>query len=189
MVISFIMYILPVFALISAALYFAVYFIFRARTGKRPPMRHITLWVTVCYWLSLVYLTILWYWPDITFFPDYYFLNLKPFVWLSETYVMGTQRMLEQLALNVAMFVPLGVLFPMVHPRLRRFAKTAAAVLATTLAIETLQYFMGRSADIDDVLTNLAGGMIGYLLFYLGNRWFGKRRWWRNATRVSGADK
>ena len=38
---------------------------------------------------------------------------------------------------------------------------------AALLAIETLQYFTGRSADIDDVLLNLLGGMLGYGLFAL----------------------
>lgn len=183
MIISFFIYLLPVVALIGLIVYTVGYFIFRPRTGKLPFFRHLTVWAFLCYCLSLIYLTLLWYWPDITFRPEWYFLNLRPFVWVTETYEMGTAKMLEQLALNIGMFIPLGLLLPMVFPGLRRFWKTALLALLTTVLIETLQYFMGRSADIDDVIMNFAGGMLGYLLFALCSRLFGKCAWWKKATR------
>ena len=43
-------------------------------------------------------------------------------------------------------------------------------VFLTTFGIEFLQYFMGRSADIDDVITNFLGGLIGYILFLAFNK-------------------
>ena len=181
MVISFLLFELPVFAVIGLLLYAPIYWIGKRRTGKRPFLRHFVLWTFLCYCLSLTFLTLLWYWPDITFRPELFFLNLRPFVWVTETYEMGVTKMLEQLALNIGMFVPLGILLPMVFPRLRRFWRTALVVLLTTAAIETLQYFMGRSADIDDVIMNFAGGVLGYALFVLLRRLFGKCRWWRNA--------
>lgn len=85
--------------------------------------------------------------------------------------------MVAQLLLNVAMFVPVGLLLPLASRHLNRFWRTAAACLGITLAIETLQYFIGRSADIDDVLLNLLGGMLGYGLFALARRRYGRQRW------------
>ena len=175
---------LPTVAVIVFIFYSAIYLLFYRRR-KLPFIRHVTLYVFIGYCLSLIYLTILWYWPDITFLPGYYSLNLKPFIWLNETYYMGAARMAKQLLLNIAMFIPYGLLLPMTFKKLRRFWKTAAVALATTVLIETLQYFLGRSADIDDVIMNLAGGMLGYLLFYLLNRLLYKRRWWQNAIGIA----
>ena len=87
--------------------------------------------------------------------------------------------MIEQLLLNIAMFVPYGILLPIVSDKMERFLKTAWVVFATTLTIEVVQYFIGRSADIDDVIMNLLGGIIGYLLYCVMKRIFGEREWWR----------
>lgn len=56
--------------------------------------------------------------------------------------------MIEQLLLNIAMFVPYGILLPIVSDKMEGFLKTAGVVFATTLSIEVVQYFIGRSADI-----------------------------------------
>ena len=75
----------------------------------------------------------------------------------------------------------LGFLLPAVCRRMRVWWKTAAAVALAMLAVETIQYFIGRSADIDDLIMNTAGGLIGYGLFALANRCLSCRRWWRRA--------
>lgn len=178
---------LPILALAGAALYALLCLPGWKRARMRPFVRHAVLWTAVCCGLSLLYLTILWYWPDITFHPGYHLLNLRPFVWVKETYVMGARRMAKQLALNIGMFVPVGLLLPMAFPGLRRFWKTALTALCITLAIETLQYFIGRSADVDDVIMNAIGGMLGYGAYRLLERWFGGRALWRKATGKAAA--
>lgn len=69
--------------------------------------------------------------------------------------------------LNVLMFVPFGVLLPVVWPQYRSLRCTALAGLGCSLSIELLQIFSWRSTDIDDLLTNTLGAVIGYLLFSL----------------------
>ena len=39
--------------------------------------------------------------------------------------------------------------------------------LGASTAIESIQYFIGRSADVDDVLLNTAGALLGFWLFWL----------------------
>ena len=51
-------------------------------------------------------------------------------------------------------------------------------VFLTTFGIEFLQYFMGRSADIDDVITNFLGGLIGYILFLAFNKLLKNTNFW-----------
>lgn len=186
MIMSFFMFVLPAILLAGAIVYLPWYLSIRIRHGRQTFLYHFSRYTLVGYALSLLYLTILWYYPDITFCPEYHMLNLVPFIWVREVYEMGVKKMIEQLLLNIGMFVPLGLLLPLVAPKLRRFVRTAAVVLGVTLLIETLQYFMGRSADIDDVLTNLAGGLAGYGLYALANRLFQKRTWWTRALTRSG---
>lgn len=94
-------------------------------------------------------------------------------------YEMGMERMPASCA-EYLMFVPFGLLLPMVFPRLRACWKTLLAALGITVLIEVLQYFTGRSADIDDVIMNVLGAVMGYGLFALLNKALQSRKWWQN---------
>lgn len=178
MLLYYILFVFPFMALASALLYLPYALYSRCRYGKQSIFFHLPKYALLGYVLSLIYLTILWYYPNITFHPDHYFLNLRPFVWITECYAMGFQKMVMQLLLNIAMFVPYGFLLPAASRKVRRGWKTALAVLLTTVSIETLQYFMGRSADIDDVIMNFTGGIAGYCLFLCFRRLFRGKKWW-----------
>lgn len=179
MLLFYVLFLLPIVAAVSALLYapFAVHT--RRRLGKKGALYHLARFALVGCVLSLVYLTLLWYFPDITFHPEHHLLNLRPFVWVTQCYDMGFRRMIRQLLLNVAMFIPLGFLLPVTVEKARKGRVTLSIVLLSTLTIETLQYFMGRSADIDDVIMNTLGGVIGYGLFRLANRAFRGQAWWK----------
>ena len=85
----------------------------------------------------------------------------------------------SQVTLNVLLFVPLGFLLPLVFPdKFNRFWKVALCALCTTFSIEAIQYFIGRSADIDDILANTFGGMLGFCLLRLCESIF-RRVWWK----------
>ena len=66
---------------------------------------------------------------------------------------------------NVAVFVPFGIAVPyLLNMRLMRFAFSFIAVL---LVIEFLQLILRRgSFDIDDVLLNTIGAVIGYFVYW-----------------------
>lgn len=69
---------------------------------------------------------------------------------------------MANLAGNVALFVPLGVLAgPVLHWRPARVIASAALL---SVAIEAAQLLSGRAADIDDVLLNTTGAAIGTLM-------------------------
>lgn len=65
---------------------------------------------------------------------------------------------------NVIMFIPFGVLLPITWKSFRKFSFTAIAGVLTSLLIEVDQLFSFRATDIDDLLTNTLGTIIGYLL-------------------------
>ncbi len=72
--------------------------------------------------------------------------------------------------LNVVLLIPFGAGLQLVG--LRRIAAVGLIVL-TTLAVETLQYYViaGRDSSLSDALTNLLGGMLGLALGATWRRW------------------
>ena len=66
---------------------------------------------------------------------------------------------------NVVMFIPLGFCIPRIFPPFQGFFKTFLACLILVLAVEMIQYFtMLGTCDIDDLILNMAGVIIGWLL-------------------------
>jgi glycopeptide antibiotics resistance protein len=66
------------------------------------------------------------------------------------------------LAANVVLFLPLGLLAPLASERIRRLRNALVLGVSVSLAIEVAQFLIGRSADIDDVILNVVGVGIGY---------------------------
>lgn len=68
---------------------------------------------------------------------------------------------------NVVMFLPLGFLPPLLWKGMRKFWKIAVLGAGSSCLIEFIQVFIDRSVDIDDVILNTAGVLLGYLLLLL----------------------
>jgi hypothetical protein len=75
---------------------------------------------------------------------------------------------------NALMFVPLGLLLVLAS-RQPSLGHVALACLVLSLLIEAAQYAMnaGRTVDVDDVLFNTLGGVLGCFLAYLPHRILG----------------
>ncbi len=73
----------------------------------------------------------------------------------------------NHLLLNVALFVPLGVLLPFIYPKeLSRWTYALMAGLMLTTAIEVTQLMLRLGqADLTDMVTNTLGALIGYGLY------------------------
>ena len=81
----------------------------------------------------------------------------------------------EDALINVAVFVPLGVLIPLLVAR-PRWRSVLAIAAGASLAIEFLQlaaqrfFGGGHIADINDVIFNVTGAALGFVLFLLAVR-------------------
>ena len=72
---------------------------------------------------------------------------------------------------NTAMFVPLGIVWPVVYKDLDTHRKVICAGIGVSLCIEILQLpFYDRVSDVDDLLLNSLGFIIGYLLYLLAKQ-------------------
>ena len=66
---------------------------------------------------------------------------------------------------NMVILIPFGYFFPIVSKRAKTWWIFAFAALLFILGIEALQYLsMSGTLDVDDVLLNFIGAMIGYFL-------------------------
>lgn len=84
---------------------------------------------------------------------------------------------------NILLFLPLGFLLPIVWNK-KSFANYICAGIITSVALELIQPIMGRSFDIDDLITNTIGFIIGYLLYIICDN-FCKRKCRKNMDRKS----
>jgi glycopeptide antibiotics resistance protein len=73
----------------------------------------------------------------------------------------------QNLAGNVLLFFPFGILLPLVWRPLR-FWRGIQIAIAFSISIEIIQYLSGyRSADVNDVILNALGACLGLVLVYL----------------------
>lgn len=77
---------------------------------------------------------------------------------------------LVNLAGNVLIFAPLGFFPPLLWARLARWWKVLPLCAGASLFIECVQLFLNRSVDVDDLILNTLGGLLGYLVFRLFGR-------------------
>ena len=93
-------------------------------------------------------------------------INLIPFVYLMD-YEIRREALINVIG-NTAMFIPLGIVWPVCFRQLNTHGKVIAAGVGTSLLIEILQLpFFSRVSDVDDLLLNSLGFAMGYGIYLL----------------------
>lgn len=77
---------------------------------------------------------------------------------------------LENIIGNVILFFPMGIFLPVVYRKINSIKKIAITCFLCSLAIEGTQLLLRRfgtyrTADIDDIILNTIGGIIGWFVF------------------------
>ena len=90
-----------------------------------------------------------------------------------------SERAWLNVLLNIAMFVPLGILLPLIWKKLQRWYLMLPAGFLTSLFIEISQLLKGSGLfDVDDLFANTLGAMIGFwMLMAVLRLW--KHQWGR----------
>lgn len=92
--------------------------------------------------------------PDIAYYRFSPNINLEPFLYMFSD--MGSTL------LNVVLFLPLGFLLPLLWVDFRSVWKTLLVGFLTSLTVELLQIFTYRATDVNDLMTNTLGTLLGY---------------------------
>lgn len=89
---------------------------------------------------------------------------------LAETDKTNTDFALENIIGNILLFLPLGIFLPCLFPAFNSIKKVAGICFLCSLSIELIQLILRqfgtyRTVDIDDVILNTTGGILGWIIF------------------------
>lgn len=116
----------------------------------------------ITYLLFIIYLLSLFY--IVTFQDDNYGLsNFIPFKEMFR-YKITSKLFIKNIIGNILLFMPFG-LFVAAYLNVRKLFPTIILTLISSISIEIIQFLIGRVFDVDDIILNLVGGIIGGLLF------------------------
>lgn len=79
-------------------------------------------------------------------------------------YDYGTTAFYKQVFGNILLFIPLGY-FATSYCKIKNLGTITVVSLISSAVIEVVQHFIGRCFDIDDIILNVVGGIIGFLLY------------------------
>jgi glycopeptide antibiotics resistance protein len=102
------------------------------------------------------------------------------------------RTIVQQIGGNILLGVPFGILLPMLVPSARGLVRAALATALVMFFVELLQgaIVTGRAFDVDDVILNTSGAILGYLALgrRLGRTVHHRRpHWWHRWTKASSA--
>ena len=183
------------YLLVAVPVYLLVrWLVLRKRNSKADLWRELWLLAGFCYLVVLLRVTVIPNWRilnmgDGTYrffigFGDPLPVNWIPFqtVWM---YLRGdlpvnpgdvVMMSFANLAGNVLLLAPMGFLLPLLYDRMRFWNKTLLLGVTFSLTLEMVQYFLGRTADIDDVLLNSLGILLGYAAWRVVSFWQQKKK-------------
>lgn len=93
--------------------------------------------------------------------------NLMPLIQTLKDFSYYPFSVAKQVSSNIMFFIPFGLFLSCFYIKKANIKKISIIALIFSLSIEMLQYFSGRYFDIDDVIWNTLGALIGLLVFYL----------------------
>jgi glycopeptide antibiotics resistance protein len=97
--------------------------------------------------------------------------NIVPFRSIIGDWKTGGWPFIVDFIGNIVAFVPMGFVPPLIRRRSIRAWQVALFGVSLSLAIELAQYIGGqRTSDIDDLILNTAGTMVGYSWYSVWSR-------------------
>ena len=90
-------------------------------------------------------------------------VNLVPFTEILR-YDIGTHEFYRNVIGNIVLFIPFGY-FVSMYMKASKVSHILIVSIITSSTIEIVQHFIGRSFDIDDIILNVVGGIVGFLLY------------------------
>ena len=83
-------------------------------------------------------------------------------------YVFGSRLFIKNIIGNILLFLPYGY-FTAYYLKSKKAMPVCVLTFIVSLTIELVQLNIGRTFDIDDVILNTCGGLIGYFIYSLIN--------------------
>lgn len=91
--------------------------------------------------------------------------NFTPFEEMFR-YEIGSRLFIKNVLGNVILFLPYGF-FAAYYLKLQKPLSILGLSLLVSLTIETTQLLIGRVFDIDDIILNMIGGLLGFYIYHI----------------------
>lgn len=91
--------------------------------------------------------------------------NLVPFKEILR-YKLGSRLFFKNVIGNIVLFIPYG-LFASMYTKIEKPFHAVCLVLFASVIVEVTQAMIGRVFDIDDIILNVTGGIIGFGIYSL----------------------
>lgn len=138
--------------------------------------KNLLLFLLVLYCAAMIYILFLrsagktspyFYWESLPRnFNLIPFANLYGYLTAPAKTTAYTKLILENIVGNVLIFIPAGVFLPLFLPKCRRFSRFMAVLLLTVVLVELTQLFsLLGMCDMDDLILNALGGIIGFRIW------------------------
>lgn len=114
--------------------------------------------------LFIIYVLCLFY---VVTFEDVSFgiSNLTPFTEIFR-YDIGSNLFIKNVLGNIILFIPYGF-FTSYYLKLEKIFSILGLSFLISFTIETTQVLIGRVFDIDDIILNLIGGLLGFSIYHI----------------------
>ena len=145
------------FLLIGTFLFAFIRYLYFKKSRKK-----FVLYKEVLLYLCLMYFICLFYVVTFEDVVSWSTSNYIPFKEITR-YPIGSYAFMKNVIGNIIMFVPLGF-FIGYYTKIKKKKWVLLLVFAVSFFIETMQYYLGRVFDIDDILLNVLGGLLGYFV-------------------------
>lgn len=88
---------------------------------------------------------------------------------------LGMTAVFTNIIGNIICFIPLGCMLPILSVKVRKLLLAVLICFEVSIVIELIQLiFKVGSFDVDDMVLNTLGGLIGFLIYRMVNRMIGK---------------
>ena len=89
--------------------------------------------------------------------------NFEPFKEILR-YQLGSRLFFKNVIGNVVLFIPYGI-FASMYTKIEKPHHALGLIFFASATVEITQLLIGRVFDIDDIILNVIGGMIGYIIY------------------------
>ena len=103
--------------------------------------------------------------------PGEHGINITLFKELTR-YELGSRLFYKNIIGNIALFMPFGF-FTSYYLKLDRKRFVLFLTMVVSIVIEFIQLKIGRAFDVDDVILNVLGGFLGYVIYRIIDKLFG----------------
>lgn len=154
------------------------------KKSTRKQLSLVSLIVLIVYICILIYFVFFSdHYGRVTGFTDYRY-NLKPFAeinrYLTYNHYFTWENLLTNLAGNILVFAPIGFLVPIIKKQGVNLFTIFRISFLLSLFIETVQLvFRIGVFDVDDLIMNTVGGVLGFIGFKVVQRLYRKWLWYK----------